>query len=253
MSSEGMKRYSPAGRIMETLASLGTRKPLRKMQAFGEGRERISVRQLYSMLHDAGNDLADYAFTLRKDFDAIVAERNALSAELAALKAANTDLQLHFDTMRAELDAIRKQQPAYWQVRFGGDEHSRYGLGEWQTIKPTGAYVGQTVETMLAEYRAYISWGQQYELRPLYAAPPAAAMDGGMVEELHKQHDLAWDTAGTILEKLSKANVEVDRLEAALEQYADDGNWCYDTCNISRDVAKEALAAHRQASQQEGE
>ena len=34
-------------------------------------------------------------------------------------------------------------------------------------------------------------------------------------------------------------------LVAALEQFADDSNWCYDTCNISRDVAKDALASYR--------
>lgn len=36
---------------------------------------------------------------------------------------------------------------------------------------------------------------------------------------------------------------ECSRLRAALGQYADDNNWCYDTCSISRDVAKDALAA----------
>lgn len=34
-------------------------------------------------------------------------------------------------------------------------------------------------------------------------------------------------------------------LVEALEQFANDDNWCYDTCNISRDIAKDALAAHR--------
>lgn len=36
---------------------------------------------------------------------------------------------------------------------------------------------------------------------------------------------------------------EVEGLRKALEQFADDGNWCYDTCNISRGVAKDALVA----------
>lgn len=36
---------------------------------------------------------------------------------------------------------------------------------------------------------------------------------------------------------------EVERLRKALEQFADNGNWCYDTCNISRCVAKDALVA----------
>jgi len=38
---------------------------------------------------------------------------------------------------------------------------------------------------------------------------------------------------------------EQSGLEVALEQFADDSNWCYDTCNISRDVAKDALASYR--------
>ena len=36
-------------------------------------------------------------------------------------------------------------------------------------------------------------------------------------------------------------------LVEALEQFADDSNWCYDTCDISRDVAKRSLAAYRAA------
>lgn len=43
--------------------------------------------------------------------------------------------------------------------------------------------------------------------------------------------------------ELWAAKAEVERLRKALEQFADDGNWCYDTCNISRDVAKDALVA----------
>lgn len=42
-------------------------------------------------------------------------------------------------------------------------------------------------------------------------------------------------------------------LAEALEQYANDSNWCYDTCNVSRDVAKRALAAYRAALSAQGE
>lgn len=34
---------------------------------------------------------------------------------------------------------------------------------------------------------------------------------------------------------------EIQILRVALEQYADYTNWCYDTCNIGNDVAKNAL------------
>jgi|GEM_PF-6360166 len=45
---------------------------------------------------------------------------------------------------------------------------------------------------------------------------------------------------------------EQSRLLEALEQYADDSNWCYDTCSISRDIAKNALAAYRAALSAKG-
>jgi len=43
--------------------------------------------------------------------------------------------------------------------------------------------------------------------------------------------------------QIDQLRVEVEGLRKALEQFADDGNWCYDTCSISRDVAKDALVA----------
>ena len=43
------------------------------------------------------------------------------------------------------------------------------------------------------------------------------------------------------------AHPDASVLVEALEQFADDSNWCYDTCDISRDVAKRSLAAYRAA------
>ena len=43
------------------------------------------------------------------------------------------------------------------------------------------------------------------------------------------------------------AQPDASVLVEALEQFADDSNWCYDTCDISRDVAKRSLAAYRAA------
>lgn len=56
-----------------------------------------------------------------------------------------------------------------------------------------------------------------------------------------RQHKTDYMEAAEETRKALEA--ECSRLRAALGQYADDNNWCYDTCNISRDVAKDALAA----------
>jgi hypothetical protein len=81
--------------------------------------------------------------------------------------------------MAAAKPAASKSE--YWQSRHFD---SQCGWGEWETIKPTGSYVGQTVETMLDEYRAYIACGNKYELRPLYTAPPSP--DAELVELLKR-------------------------------------------------------------------
>lgn len=56
----------------------------------------------------------------------------------------------------------------------------------------------------------------------------------------------AWNTR-TGNQVAPPAHPDASVLVEALEQFADDSNWCYDTCGISRDVAKRSLAAYRAA------
>ena len=51
------------------------------------------------------------------------------------------------------------------------------------------------------------------------------------------------DALETAERERDQLRAEVEALRKALEQFADDGNWCYDTCSIGRDVAKGALVA----------
>ena len=62
-------------------------------------------------------------------------------------------------------------------------------------------------------------------------------------ELLEKQRDAAEKAADTYRAERDQLRAEVEALRKALEQFADDENWCYDTCNISRSVAKDALVA----------
>ena len=104
---------------------------------------------------------------------------------------------------------------------------------------------------------------------PLYTTPQPGPDVRGLAASLYQACG-AYDMPERILDALSAAangepfahmidgllpcvppsGEDVRALVEALEQFADDGNWCYDTCNISRDAAKQALAAHRQAQRQ---
>lgn len=55
-----------------------------------------------------------------------------------------------------------------------------------------------------------------------------------------RQHKNEYMDAAEVTRKALAA--ECERLRDALSKYADDNNWCYDTCDVSRDVAKAALS-----------
>ncbi len=57
--------------------------------------------------------------------------------------------------------------------------------------------------------------------------------------ERHKQHKAR---EKELSDQLAAVTAQRDELLAALKQYADDENWCYDTCNIGSGEAKKAIA-----------
>jgi len=62
-------------------------------------------------------------------------------------------------------------------------------------------------------------------------------------ERLKRAAQTNWNEFADSVGERDRPRAEVEGLRKALEQFADDRNWCYDTCNISRDIAKAALAA----------
>lgn len=67
-----VKRASSS--LMETLANLALRKPLHAMEEMCETQNQVSMARLGNLIVLAGGELADYAHTLRQDYDALAAK-----------------------------------------------------------------------------------------------------------------------------------------------------------------------------------
>lgn len=119
-------------RLMNTLAELARRAPLRTLHTICETQHKVSTVKLERYLEPIGDTLAGYAFTLRIDFDKLIAALSAVTAERDALAAArmayanefapneNGDpdvgnvhaniraLKTERDQLRAEVETLRK-------------------------------------------------------------------------------------------------------------------------------------------------
>lgn len=74
------ERVSTA-RLMNTLAELARRAPLRTLHTICETQRQVSTVKLERYLGPVGDTLAGYAFTLRIDFDKLSAALSAVTAE----------------------------------------------------------------------------------------------------------------------------------------------------------------------------
>lgn len=118
-------------RLMNTLAELARRAPLRTLHTICETQRQVSTAKLERYLEPVGDTLAGYAFTLRIDFDKLSAALSAVTAERDALKHA-LDVKEEFyqdalhshivlaqqrDQLRAEVEAMRKDAERYRWLR----------------------------------------------------------------------------------------------------------------------------------------
>ncbi len=79
-------------RLMNTLAELARRAPLRTLHTICETQHQVSTVKLERYLGPIGDTLAGYAFTLRIDFDKLSAALSAVTAERDAALAENARL-----------------------------------------------------------------------------------------------------------------------------------------------------------------
>jgi len=73
-------------RLMNTLAELARRAPLRALHTICETQHQVSTVKLERYLEPIGGTLAGYAFTLRIDFDKLSAAMSAVTAERDRLR-----------------------------------------------------------------------------------------------------------------------------------------------------------------------
>ncbi len=80
---------------------------------------------------------------------------------------------LHTGTKLYQSPQIQEpQEPVYWEWRWFDESPYTVTSGqwsEWKRVQPRSAL--QTLDDALNEFRAYITRGNRYELRALYAAP----------------------------------------------------------------------------------
>ena len=199
---------------MQALAAMAERRPLRALYNLCDSQKQVSTGKLREYLDHAGDTLAGYAATLRHEFDRIAIADPAAPADLPECGCCGRTGECD-----ADCDA-RLAAPAVQAVQY-----SSYSTSPGESV--AGIALRQ-----LGEESRWI------EIRDLNAH---AFPDVG-------PHD--YYPAGTKLvmpKTAPPAHPDASVLVEALEQFADDSNWCYDTCDISRDVAKRSLAAYRAA------
>ncbi|UVO19548.1 Lar family restriction alleviation protein [Stutzerimonas stutzeri] len=106
-------------RLMNTLAELARRAPLRTLHTICETQHQVSTVKLERYLEPIGDTLAGYAFTLRIDFDKLSAALSAVTAELENVREiqaetinARNSYQWELERVTAENDQLRAEVEA---------------------------------------------------------------------------------------------------------------------------------------------
>ncbi|MGX5220299.1 hypothetical protein ACVTMO_16905 [Pseudomonas segetis] len=75
-------------RLMQILASLARRRPLRTLETICETQHQISTRKLELYLEPIGDELAGFAFNLRQGYGTLHAANQRLEGEVQRLREA---------------------------------------------------------------------------------------------------------------------------------------------------------------------
>jgi hypothetical protein len=95
-------------RLMNTLAELARRAPLRTLHTICETQRQVSTVKLERYLGPIGDTLAGYAFTLRIDFDKLSAALSAVTAERDRLQSQLAETQANDRTAMGYLHDVRQ-------------------------------------------------------------------------------------------------------------------------------------------------
>ena len=164
-----------------------------------------------------------------------------------------TDALVELERLKAAAPAVQAEQK---RDTFNGDNSalirsakSLLELDAKGALAPHG--IGEHARGIISAFVARMGAKQDtvaYQCHNCSAQTPPPAPFKAYVE----CKECGEKTAATAAAELARpaappAHPDASVLVEALEQFADDSNWCYDTCDISRDVAKRSLAAYRAA------
>lgn len=134
-----------------------------------------------------------------------------------------------------------------WQARASVQPAGGAVPEGWKLVEKTTCYVLMDGNRVVASLAGPSADDDARIIAKMLAAAPHPVSG----EQTVDQHNAAyWQEQYDLLRKdyqrsLDERAQKVAGLVEALEQFANDDNWCYDTCNISRDIAKQALAAQQ--------
>ncbi|WP_061238227.1 hypothetical protein [Ectopseudomonas composti] len=110
--SEQVKPSVTAALAMQILADLAKRTPLRRMESLCEQQKQVGTAKLAEHLERAGDQIAGYAYNLRRHFDALHAEAEALRAENGRHKRDIDYVQENLTAAHAERVQLRQELEA---------------------------------------------------------------------------------------------------------------------------------------------
>ena len=101
-----------------------------------------------------------------------------------------------------------------WEVRFKhGPNAARPGWEPWQRVVPSGNYVGETDDSLVASIREYIARGLAYELRQILTTGGDIPIGQGLRNTIDEQAHLIQSLRGELGESYRVDNSEHLRLE----------------------------------------
>lgn len=120
-----LRRAQPAeaegvsnARLMNTLAELARRAPLRTLHTICETQHQVSTVKLERYLGPIGGTLAGYAFTLRIDFDKLSATLSAVTAERDRLREQVKSLQSDANSWQSGYDKGRNDGTKHRKIEI---------------------------------------------------------------------------------------------------------------------------------------